>query len=214
MVTTALDDIVAFAEGRDSLLGEWLDSIDDSKTAKLTALGEAFKVAGEEISKAFKGIGDALNDLGISWESISDSLFDAIINKIQTMLAYVTAAARTISALREGDYSGATDHAADIASLAVSGTPLEYILKPELRDQISSRVASLKSEGADRALENTSKNWMQIPMDGLGNAANVSMGGVVINVTGLQAPDEVAVTVERHLEKIFSQAAFQVPRKL
>lgn len=215
VVITALDDIVAFAEGRDSLLGQWLDSIDDSKTAKLKALGESFKVAGEEISKAFEGIGKALGDLGITWESISDSVFDAIVNKIQTVLAYVTAAARTISALREGDYSAAAGHAGDIAALAVSGTPIEYLLKPELKDSINGRVASLKGEGADRALENTANNWMQLPpVDSFTNPTNVSMGGVTINVNGIEAPNEVAVEIERHLDKIFNQAAFQVPRKL
>lgn len=215
LTVVAIDDLLAAMEGKESIIGNFFDSLDESKQAKLKGLGEQFRIAGEEISKAFGAMSEAFGGFGEAIDKLTDFAFDKIIDKLNRMAAYATSVARIISSLSQGDYAGAADAAAGLGSLMVENTPLHWVMKPELREQVSGRVAELTGEGNDVALDRTAKNWMQLSPDAAkANAGFTLNGGITIEVNGIESPNEVAIVVERHLNKIFSNTAFQVPEKM
>lgn len=197
LIALGIEDIMVWSQGGDSLFGKLFEGLNPETQARLINLGTMFKQAGQDISTAFSSIGSALNDLGIDWGEISGGLLNSMIERLTRVAAYVSSISKMMTALSTKDWAGASSAAGDVGALALEGTPLHWLLKPEYREDITNRVNELTGKGNTANLERGLGYLQQSGMSSNGNGTvtgKVTSGNQEINISLKMTTDEISAS--------------------
>lgn len=144
LLVTALDDLVAFNKGEESVFGKLLNGLDDERITKLFQLKQAFIDAKESLSGMTTAIGELFGvmnteanmDLfkkGLGW------YFDQIIDKVMKAVNLVKNLSEVISNLAKGDFAAAAESLKNYGATLAHGTPLQLLGNKEVREAIDRR---------------------------------------------------------------------------
>jgi tape measure domain-containing protein len=156
LLVTALDDLVAFNKGEDSVFGKLLNGLDDERLAKIFKLQQAFidaKYAISDMSTALSSLFGVLNTEA-NMDMFKKGLgmyFDLIIEKVTGAVNLVKNLARTIEALAKGDFAGAAESLKNYGANLAETTGLKHLANAETREAIDTRY-NAQTVQADRAM--------------------------------------------------------------
>lgn len=115
LLVVALDDLVSFNKGEESVFGKLLLGLDDERITKLFQVGQGFRDAKDSIGDMAKSIGELFGVMNAEanmdlFKKGAGWYFDQIIQKVTDALNLVKNLASTISALAKGDFQGAYEN--------------------------------------------------------------------------------------------------------
>ena len=158
LLVLAIEDIVAFSRGQDSIFGKLLNGLDPDKLTSLFLLGQAFQDAADAVGEMTKAVGEmfGLMNKEANLDVFKKGLgmyFDLIVEKATDALNLIKNMASTISNLAKGDFAAAGEDMKNYAATLVKGTPVQWLLRQDLREAVDERYDAQRASGLGRLNE-------------------------------------------------------------
>lgn len=159
----AIEDIIAFSKGEDSIFGKLLDGLSDERLTNLFVLGQAFIEAKDAVVEMSKALGElfGLMNKEANVDVFKKGLgmyFDLIVEKATNALNLIKNIASTISNLAKGDFAAAGEDLKNYGANLVHGGPVQWLMRPDLRDAVDQRYDAQRAAQAGRVNERLQNN--------------------------------------------------------
>lgn len=185
LLVLALEDLVAFSKGEESVFGKLLQGLDEEKLSKVIVLGQAFIEAKNAISDMTKSLGDMFSVLNTEanmdfFMKGAGKYFDLIITKVTDALNLVKNLAATISALAKGDFAGAGEAMKNYGATLVHNTPFQWLANQDTREAIDQRYnAQNASQERQAAWRLKDEKTNTVAMTDAANAGANALGAAI-----------------------------------
>lgn len=144
LLLVALQDVVSFTRGEDSIFGKLLLGLDDDKLKNLFLLAQTVRDVGTALDGMTKSVSEMFGVMNAEgnmelFKKGAGMYFDLIIRKVTDALNLVKNLASTISSLAKGDFAGAAESLKNYGATLTHNTPFQALANKTTRDAIDER---------------------------------------------------------------------------